>query len=1117
MKSKKASVKKGDGEELIKGNESIKPKKNKKKNNSESKNTNDVNSFIISKIVSFQEIIKKTILAIQKYKNLEILGVNELNICLHSLEKISLELNEINTIINSNYDLSQQNDFISKLQEINNELSSILKNFGTYDLEDLITICFGSDFINTIVNEENKQKFEVLKQHAHPIGYKVMIWKDNKTNENKPTKKKILSKNKIVEDYSIVELSDNFDCFDLCRTSQSFLTKVYGIKISIQHEVLKKTLIICGIIDDIPQSCINYKFIQNRCSDIIENKPNSQDFIEDNTFGNYVESLTMKELLIYSNDELYNKYVGIINQLDLIKQKPISQIVKEFINGELYYQRTILIQLLLKNNNQEFQYLAYLLYDLLSNDNNSNIDTSDQSILLDTLPWSIKTHFKEAMKLTIKYTNDLADFDNNKIPLEQQICLMKCKDSIKEKAMVKLKEVKNKSEDSGTKARQYLEGLLKIPFSIYRKEPILSVLEESNLEFKEIVKVYKNSIEKKNLFTLKENYTNLEMSKYIQLINNEFKNDTIDIEDIKISLETLKRKDLVGLISEINNIIKDKQIDFDKLLHSGKKNLYMIESILKFITFCYTTNILKYLENKLLSINITNLVKYNKTNNEIDLILNKTDTVYNYIQNVSSVLDDSVHGHKEAKRQIERIIGQWINGNDTGYCFGFEGPPGVGKTSLANHGVSNCLRDENGNPRPFSLIAIGGSSNGSTLEGHNYTYVGSTWGRIVDILMEKKCMNPIIFIDELDKVSKTEHGREIIGILTHLTDPSQNNEFQDKYFSGVDLDLSKVLFIFSYNDPELIDRILLDRIHRVKFNHLTLEDKLIVVKKHILPEVTLKMGLEENIHFSDEIIEFIIEQYTYEPGVRKLKELIFEIVGEINLQILQNKDNSNFTIPYIVEKDEIINKFLKERHPIKHQSIHSEPCVGIINGLYANGMGKGGIISIETYYFMCGSLLDLKLTGQQGDVMKESMNVAKTLAWNLTDDKIKENLVEKFEKTKNQGIHIHCPEGAVPKDGPSAGTAITTCIYSILNNKKIKNDFAITGEINLQGKVTQIGGLDLKIIGGITAGVKNFIYPEENQIDFDKFLEKYQDKPLIKDINFYPVNNIHQVFDMIFD
>ena len=207
----------------------------------------------------------------------------------------------------------------------------------------------------------------------------------------------------------------------------------------------------------------------------------------------------------------------------------------------------------------------------------------------------------------------------------------------------------------------------------------------------------------------------------------------------------------------------------------------------------------------------------------IDTIKQDINDIEDYISNVRKTLDDSVYGHFEAKRQLERIIGQWINGKNNGYCFGFEGPPGVGKTSLAKKGLSFCLKDANGKPRPFSFIGMGGSSNGSILEGHSYTYVGSTWGKVVDILIDSKCMNPIIFIDELEKISRTENGKEIIGILTHLIDPTQNDKFQDKYFNGIDLDLSKALFIFSYNDVNLIDKILLDRIHRIKFNFLTLK------------------------------------------------------------------------------------------------------------------------------------------------------------------------------------------------------------------------------------------------------------------------------------------------------
>ena len=155
-----------------------------------------------------------------------------------------------------------------------------------------------------------------------------------------------------------------------------------------------------------------------------------------------------------------------------------------------------------------------------------------------------------------------------------------------------------------------------------------------------------------------------------------------------------------------------------------------------------------------------------------------------YMEETANTLDAAVYGHSNAKRQILRIVAQWMSGKNEGYCFGFEGPPGVGKTSLAKEGIAACLKDAAGISRPFSLIAIGGASNASTLDGHNYTYVGSTWGRILDTVMEAGCLNPIIFIDELDKVSRTEHGKEIIGILTHMIDPSQNSNFPGQVFCG---------------------------------------------------------------------------------------------------------------------------------------------------------------------------------------------------------------------------------------------------------------------------------------------------------------------------------------------
>ena len=275
------------------------------------------------------------------------------------------------------------------------------------------------------------------------------------------------------------------------------------------------------------------------------------------------------------------------------------------------------------------------------------------------------------------------------------------------------------------------------------------------------------------------------------------------------------------------------------------------------------------------------------------------------------------------------------------------------------------------------------------------------------------------------------------------------------------------------------------------------------------------MGLQGMIQFSNDVLKFIIDEYTAEPGVRKLKEILFEIVGEINLDILKNFDTT-YDIPIHITIEEIKTKYFKDKQEIRHKKIHNENKIGIINGLWANAQGKGGVIPIQSNWRPSDKFLQLHLTGMQGDVMKESMNVALTLAWSLTPLKRRKQIMDEYKHCSN-GVHIHCPEGATPKDGPSAGTAITTTIYSLLNNQKIKYNIAITGEITLDGKVTEIGGLDLKILGGIKAGVTEFIYPKENQKDFDSFMEKYKDDELTKDIKFHSVETIEDVFELVFE
>ena len=232
-----------------------------------------------------------------------------------------------------------------------------------------------------------------------------------------------------------------------------------------------------------------------------------------------------------------------------------------------------------------------------------------------------------------------------------------------------------------------------------------------------------------------------------------------------------------------------------------------------------------------------------------------------------------------------------------------------------------------------------------------------------------------------------------------------------------------------------------------------------------------------------------------------------------------NTDNTDNTLVYtelpIIITIKEVERILHDRHPLKKVKINAVSKVGVINGLWANSLGNGGILHIEVALFATTTFFDLKLTGMQGDVMKESMQVAKTLSWSLLDESTQKTWIEKFESTKIQGIHIHVPEGATPKDGPSAGTAITIAIYSILTGRRIKNNIAITGEMCLQGMVTAIGGLDLKIIGGIMAGVDTFLFPSENQKDFDLFLEKYGEKDIIKGIKFLPISTIQEAIELV--
>lgn len=307
--------------------------------------------------------------------------------------------------------------------------------------------------------------------------------------------------------------------------------------------------------------------------------------------------------------------------------------------------------------------------------------------------------------------------------------------------------------------------------------------------------------------------------------------------------------------------------------------------------------------------------KYNSLPLSID---NGQQQCQEFMENARNELDSAVYGLNDAKMQIMQMIGQWIsNPKSVGTAIAIHGPMGTGKTTLVKKGISKILN------RPFAFIALGGATDSSFLEGHSYTYEGSNWGKIVDILIQSKCMNPVIYFDELDKISSTPKGEEIAGILTHLTDTTQNGQFHDKYFSSLDFDLSKALFIFSYNEEDKINPILRDRMYRIETKGYNKKDKLVISQKHLIPEINKNINFnKDDIIMSDDALEYIIDTFTGgEKGVRNLKRCLEIIYSKLNLFRLMKPDSKLFNekmntlkveFPFTVKRD-IIDKLISKK------------------------------------------------------------------------------------------------------------------------------------------------------------------------------------------------------------
>jgi hypothetical protein len=1020
------------------------------------------------------------------------------------------------TLFNNYLSLKQIRDIIIY---INNKLIEICIECGMNNIENILIL---NNYKFPYKEQYNDDYINLIFKSFKPIAYNIIGFKDIK---------------ETCEDYSILKNIKNYKCVKMTMT-RNMMEYINGARVFLVCR--DEILVICGVFDDDILNLFKYYSVISKKNQYIIDNLKSISCINTAFKINYMEQIRCRDLLINTSQEVINIIIDDYQYIVDLKENNISSIVKLFLTKEIDEQYEIIKLFLLMDDDSEIQYLAHLLYDMISTESYLLKSQPLSYHIYNSLHWSLQKRFKNSLKhIDTTVANNSNNYD---ISYEKQIQLMRVSDNIKKKALDKYNDVINKGGENSSKSQQYLDGLLKIPFKTFKKEPIIKFIDEYikkiyiiNNQLLHILNVYNDQdlIDVESLKSLNNIYGDLLnlncknippksvfITDYLKQINTislsilskfyNYDNNNINVNKIEEYLKLYK-------VSELKNLIKMLGVSINL---RQKKNILINKIIIYFNTLTNQLskiNIYYYIINK----NLDNTITTQHIDNEEEFILfyNKFSEYFNewedynkesceYIEETKQILNNAIYSQEDAKIEIERIIAQWINGEMKGYCFGFEGPPGTGKTSLAKKGIAKCLKDENGECRPFAFIAIGGSSNASTLEGHSYTYVGSSWGKIVDILMDTQCMNPIIYIDELDKISKTENGKEIIGILTHITDSSQNEHFNDKYFSGIDIDLSKILFIFSYNDFNQLDPILADRIHRINFSYLDKYEKIHIVNNYILKDLLENVGFDEHqIQFEEGVIEYIITKYTYEAGIRKLKEKIFEIVREINLMYI--KDNREIEIPFKITKT-IVEDIFSKKLKVIPKLIASSPQVGMVNGLFATTCGIGGLTLIEIFKTPSDTKLSLILTGQQGDVMRESMSCAKTIAWNIIPDLIKSKINKDWEENK-WGLHIHCPEAATPKDGPSAGGAITLAIISRLCNIPINNKVALTGEINLNGEIHAIGGLDIKIDGGKNAGVEKILFPHENLQDLE--LIKRTKPAVLKDIEVVSIKTIWDILE----
>ncbi|WP_024791499.1 MULTISPECIES: endopeptidase La [unclassified Lebetimonas] len=469
--------------------------------------------------------------------------------------------------------------------------------------------------------------------------------------------------------------------------------------------------------------------------------------------------------------------------------------------------------------------------------------------------------------------------------------------------------------------------------------------------------------------------------------------------------------------------------------------------------------------------------KYTKEEFSIDELKNRLNKDHYGLKKPKERIIEYFGAKELAKKRGEEFSGAII-------CF--VGPPGVGKTSLANS-IAGSLE------RKIVRIALGGLEDVNELRGHRRTYIGAMPGRIAQGLINAKQLNPVMVLDEIDKISRFKG--DPTAVLLEVLDPEQNAHFRDLYLN-FELDLSKILFIATANDPNTIPAPLKDRMEMIFVGSYTPQEKFQIAKRYLIPQEMKKHSLKKSeISISDAALKEIIDKYTKEAGVRNLRRIIAKIMRKAALLVLEDKkarvniknlkdflDKGYFGIEEVCKKDRI----------------------GVVNGLAWTPVG-GDVLRIEAVKYKGKG--QISLTGQLGDVMKESAQIAYTLVKVLIDTKKIETQKSREPIYYKYNIHIHVPEGAIPKDGPSAGITMTTAIASIFSNRKVHSDIAMTGEITLSGEVLPIGGLKEKLIAAYKAKIKKVLIPQKNyERDLDDIPQE-----VLNGLEIIPVKTIDEV------